>query len=138
MESVGKGESVTLCVLSESPSSVVCLSSAKSSYCPCLVLVFIRVYFGIPIALNYKYILLGSLCCDAIKLLIELFVVRRWCVDLNDCDVVWSHRDPDGNESAGDGSAANDTTSNFFPYNECHPVLVFQVFRSTRSCVPNP
>ena len=30
------------------------------------------------------------------------------------------------------------TTYNFFPYNECHPVLVFQVFRSTRSCVPNP
>ena len=90
VESVGKGESVALCELSESPSSVVCLSKAKSSYCPCLMLVCIRVYFGIPIALNYKYILLGSLCYDAIKLLIELFVVLRWCVDLNDCDAVWS------------------------------------------------
>ena len=29
----------------------------------------------IPIALNYKYILLGSLCYDAIKLLIDLFVI---------------------------------------------------------------
>ena len=34
-----------------------------------------RAYFGILIALNYKYILLGSLCYDAIKLLIEMFVV---------------------------------------------------------------
>ena len=25
-------------------------------------------------------------------------------------------------------SAADDTTYNFFPYNECHPVLVFRVF----------
>ena len=73
MESVGKGESVTLCELSESPSSVVCLSNAKSSYCPCLVLVFIRVYFGIRIALNYKSIFHGSLCYDAFKLLVELF-----------------------------------------------------------------
>ena len=30
-------------------------------------------YFGIPITLNYKYILLGSLCYDVIKILIELF-----------------------------------------------------------------
>ena len=66
LESVGKGESVALCELSESLSSVVCLSNAKFSYCPCLVLVCVRVYFGIPIALNYKYILLGSLCYDAI------------------------------------------------------------------------
>ena len=29
-------------------------------------------YFGISIALNYKYILLGSLCYDAIMLLVEL------------------------------------------------------------------
>ena len=66
---------MALCELSGSPSSVVCLSNAKSSYCPCLVLVCVRVYFGIQIALNYKYIHLGSLCYDAIKLLIELFVV---------------------------------------------------------------
>ena len=44
----------------------------KSSYCPCPVLACVRAYFGIPIALNYKYILLGSLCYDATKLLIEL------------------------------------------------------------------
>ena len=71
VESVGKGESVALCKLSESPSSVVCFTSAKSSYCPCLVLLCFRVFFGIPIALNCKYILLGSLCYDAIKLLIS-------------------------------------------------------------------
>ena len=70
VDSVGKGESVALCELSESPSSVVCFTSAKSSYCLCLVLVCVRVYFGTPVALNYKYILY-----DAIKLLIELFVV---------------------------------------------------------------
>ena len=74
VESVGKGESVALCKLSESPSSVVCLSSAKSSYCPTQVLVCVRAYFGVQIALSYKYIL-GSLCYDAIKLLMELFVV---------------------------------------------------------------
>ena len=55
VESAGKGESVALCELSESSSFVVCLSNAKSSYCPCPVLVCVRVYFGIPIALNYKY-----------------------------------------------------------------------------------
>ena len=75
VESVGKGESVALCQLSESPSSVVCLSNAKSSYCPCLVLVCVGAYFDISIALNYKYIFLGSLSYDAIKLLIKLFVV---------------------------------------------------------------
>ena len=69
------GESVALCKLSESPSSVVCLSNAKSSYCPCLVLVCVWAHFSIPIAFSYKYILLGSLCYDAIKLLIELFMV---------------------------------------------------------------
>ena len=37
------------------------------------MLVCARAYFGIPIALDYKYILLGSLCYDAIKLLVELF-----------------------------------------------------------------
>ena len=73
LESVGKGESVALCELSESPSSVVYLSDAKSSYCPCPVFVWVRVYCGIPIALKYKYILLESLCYDAIKLLGELF-----------------------------------------------------------------
>ena len=30
--------------------------------------------------------------------------------------------------SAGDGSAAGDTTYNFFPYNEYHRILVFRVF----------
>ena len=55
MESVGKGESVALFFeLSESPSAVVCLFNAKSSYCLCLVLVYVRVYFGIPLALNYN------------------------------------------------------------------------------------
>ena len=75
VESVGKSESVALCKLSKSPSSVICLSNAKSSYCPCLVLVCARAYFGIPGALDYKCILLGSLCYGAIKLLLELFVV---------------------------------------------------------------
>ena len=75
LESVGKGESVALCELSESSSYVVYLSDAKSSYCPCPVFVWVRVYCGIPIALKYKYILLESLCYDAIKLLMELFVV---------------------------------------------------------------
>ena len=46
VESVGKGECVVLCELSESPSSVVRLSNAKSSYCPC---VCVRVYFGFPL-----------------------------------------------------------------------------------------
>ena len=55
VESVGKGESVVLCELSESPSLIVCLSNTKFSYSPCPVLVCVRVYFGIPIALNYKY-----------------------------------------------------------------------------------
>ena len=55
------------------PSSVVCLSNAKPSYCPSLVLVCVRAYFGISIALLYRYILLGSLCYDAIRLLDKLF-----------------------------------------------------------------
>ena len=36
-------------------------------------------------------------------------------------------------QSAGDGSAADDTTCNFFLYNECQPILVFRVF----SAVPD-
>ena len=52
VESVGKGESMALCELEEPPSAVVCLSDAKLSYCPCPVLVGIRAYFDIPIALN--------------------------------------------------------------------------------------
>ena len=64
---------MALCELSESPSSVVCLSNAKSSYSPCPALVCVRAFFGILIALSYQYILLGSLCYDAIKLLVELF-----------------------------------------------------------------
>ena len=73
VESAGKGGSVALCRPQKSPPSVVCLSNAKSSYSSCPVLVYVRAYFGIPIALNYKYILLGSLCYDVIKMLIELF-----------------------------------------------------------------
>ena len=30
--------------------------------------------------------------------------------------------------SVGDGSAADDTAYNCFPYNECYPILVFRVF----------
>ena len=33
-----------------------------------------------------------------------------------------------GDESAGDGSAADNTTYSFLPYNACHPILVFRVF----------
>ena len=109
-----------------------CLYSARSSYCPCPVFVCFRAYFDIPVALNYWYILLGSLCYDTIKLLLELlgllvFVVWDWCTDLDDY-VVWSNWNLDGDESAGDGSAADDTTCSFFPYSECHPILVFRVF----------
>ena len=101
------------------------------------MLVCLRAYFRIQIALNYKYIP-GSLCYDAIKLLVELFdlpvfVVSGWCTDLNDCDVSWSSRGPDGDEIAADGSAADDTTYNFFPYKECRPILAFRVF----SAVPD-
>ena len=58
--------------LHESQSSVVCLSNTVSSFCPCPVSAFVGAYFGIPNALNYKYILLGSLRCDAMKLSAEL------------------------------------------------------------------
>ena len=44
VENVGRGKSMALCELQESPSSVVCLSSAKSSYCSCPVLVCARSY----------------------------------------------------------------------------------------------
>ena len=85
-------------------------------------------------------ILLGSLCYDAIKLLVELFVllvfvVWGWCIDLNNCNFVWSHWDLDGDGSAGDASAADDTTYNFFLYNECQPILVFRVFSSLTDLV---
>ena len=72
MECVGQGESAAPCNSFKSPPSGVHLSNAKSSYCPCPVLVCGRVYFSIPIALNYKYILLGSLCFDVTKLLVLL------------------------------------------------------------------
>ena len=60
------------------------------------MLVCVRAYFAIPIALSYKYLPFGSLCYDAIKLLVELFdlfvfMVWGWCINLNDCDIVWSH-----------------------------------------------
>ena len=45
VESVGNGELVALFKLQESPSSVVCLSNAIFSYCPCPVLVYVRAYF---------------------------------------------------------------------------------------------
>ena len=73
VESAGKGGSVALCRPQKSPPSVVCLSNAKSSYCPDPVFISVKASFGIPIASNYKYILLGSLSYDAIKLLVELF-----------------------------------------------------------------
>ena len=31
-------------------------------------------------------------------------------------------------ESTGDGGAADDATYNFFPYSECHAILMIQVF----------
>ena len=46
---------------------------------------------------------------------------------------VISRREPDGDESAGDGSAADATTYNFFPYNECYHIPVCRVF----SAVPD-
>ena len=42
VETVGKSESVVLCELQQSPSSVVCLSNAEPSYCPSPVLVCVR------------------------------------------------------------------------------------------------
>ena len=78
---------------------------------------------------NYKYILLGCLCCDAIKMLVELFdlfalMVRlvhspewlRCCVVSLKSRWIWA---------AGNGSAAYATTYNFFLYNECHPILLY-------------
>ena len=52
---------VALCELKV---SILCRLSlqARSSYSPCLVFVYVKAYFGFPVALNYKYILLGSLC----------------------------------------------------------------------------
>ena len=90
----------------------------------------IRAYCDILIALDYKYlyiyILLGSLCYDAFKLLTEFFdllVFMVWgrCIDLDDCNVVWSRWD----QPAGDGNTADDTTY-FFPFDECHPIPVFR------------
>ena len=54
-----------------SPSSVkLCLTNAISVYCPCPVFVLVRAFFGIPVTLYNKYILL----CDGVaKLLVELF-----------------------------------------------------------------
>ena len=74
-----------------------------------------------------------TLCYDAIKMLVELFdllVVRvlGWCISPKDCDVFWSRRNPDGDESAGDRCAADDATYSCFSYNECHPMPVFRVF----------
>ena len=68
VESFGKGELVTFRTLGV---SILCHLFLKSSYCPCPVLVCVRAYSAILIALKYKKILLGSLCYDAIKLLIE-------------------------------------------------------------------
>ena len=73
VESVGKSE-LWLFANSRSlhPLSFV-FPVPNSSYCPCPVLVCVKACFTIPITLNYKYILLGSLCCDVIKMLVELF-----------------------------------------------------------------
>ena len=49
VENVGKGESVALGELYEPQSSVVSLSNAKASYCPCPALVCGRASFGIAI-----------------------------------------------------------------------------------------
>ena len=38
-------------------------------------------------------------------------------------------------ESAEDGSAADDTTYNFIPYNECHLILLFRVCSSVPDAV---
>ena len=62
-----------LFVNSKSLHPVICLCNAKSPCCPCPLLVFVRAYFGIAIALNYKYILLGSLSYNAIEPLVKLF-----------------------------------------------------------------
>ena len=91
--------------------------------------------------MNYKYVLLASLYYDIIKLLVELFnllifMVCGWCIDLNDCDVVWSFWNPDRDESAGDGSVADEAIYNFFPYNKCYPILVFRVFSAVPDLVP--
>ena len=53
-------------------------------------------------------------------------------------DVVWSRQDLDGDESAGDGSAADYTTYNFLPYNERHPILVLRVFSIVRGSFSKP
>ena len=52
--------------------------------------------------LHSDYFLLGSLCYDAIKLLVKLFdllivMVGGWCIDLNDCGVQCSRCNPDIN-----------------------------------------
>ena len=70
----------------------------------------------------YKYPSWES-CYDAIKLLIELFdllicMVWGWCIDLNDCDLVWPCWDSDGDEPVGDGSAADDTTNNWWNHKQ--------------------
>ena len=69
---------MALCKLKECPSADICLSNSKFSYCPYSVLICIRAYFGIPIALNYKYINLGSLYYGTVKLPVELFDLVLW------------------------------------------------------------
>ena len=129
----------------ESPSSVACLFNAKSSYRPCPVSVSARAYFSIPITLNYKYILLGSLCCDAIKPLVELFdllvfIVRGWCIDLNDGCCVVSLRPETRMETnvleMGVQLMILPTTS--FRTVNASPYECLSLFRSTGSCVPHP
>ena len=50
---------------------------------------------------------------------------------------MWSRWNPDGDESTGDGSAADGTTYNFFPDNECYPILVLQnTFKKNKPVSP--
>ena len=54
-------------------------------------------------------------------------------MDWNEFADAWSRLNPDEDEAAGDDGAVDDTTNNFFPYDECHPILLFRVF----SAVPD-
>ena len=95
---------------------MVCLSNAKSSYCPCPVLVCIWAYFGIPVALNYKYILRGSLCYDAIKLLVELIDLLLFMTVMLCCLTEIQME-----------MSLLERRVQLILYHECHPILVFQV-----------
>ena len=87
-------------------------------------------YLGIPVSLDYQAVFLWDFRNDGVQLFIELFnfhvvMVRSWSIDLDDGHVVWSGRDADGDESAGDGHAGYDTAGDLLPDYKCHSVLVF-------------